>query len=129
MNPPKNGPIASYFRYFYFGRAGSPWCQISSNRYSFSGNWNKVKFGRGVKIWIKEIDLTLDDKEQLAFEGSTALYLSDSMHLNKNGYDSSNFELKVEIISQGEGYLVCDFEITIDGESTFSPIKVQKNVY
>jgi len=81
-------------------------------------NEDNVIVVSNVKIWFRGLPPSLTHHDKLAFEGSTSISLSNTIHLSSEGKYGSNFSLTVSIVAFGEDYLVCDFKTALfDGAS------------
>jgi len=65
------------------------------------------------KIWLKGLPQSLPGNAKRAFESSTALSLIYSIILYDQGDIGTGFSLDVSVLEYGEGYVDCDFKITL----------------
>lgn len=92
--------------------ASSSMYNMSHPRVRSLANAEKTVFLNDITIYFQGLPTLFDENTRKAFEKSTERYLTESVLAG-----TSDFKFSSKITDQGRGYVICDFEIELQGKA------------
>jgi len=81
-----------------------------------------------ITIFFQGMSTPLYDNDRLAFRGSTAMSLIDSVVSGNDGYVTDKLSLSTDIVDEGDDYIVCNFKITLEKVVSSSILDIEMMV-